>query len=215
MSAMKLASSSWGEIEFGCKAGCAPLWESPGRSWNRLGLVNMHETTVAYSLWHLTLDLRLSRKVTTLLSQLILGTRRLRAPWLSENWLYRPLILAHLVVYPRKPCTEGGRVPALRCRSSWHMIDSSLGEQLPFPLDSGPGRVQRRVVRKYLWSLYLFQDFPKTIQPIFKKENNCNKNIPWFKVFLREEPEFRWPDPILCENRSFVSLCAISGARRQ
>lgn len=66
---MELDTSSWGEIEFGAKAGRAPLWESQGKSCNRPGLVNMHKSIMTYSLG--TPELRLSRNVPILLSPFV------------------------------------------------------------------------------------------------------------------------------------------------
>lgn len=46
MSAVKLDTSSWGEIEFGSEAGRAPLWGCQGKSCNRPGSVNTQESSV-------------------------------------------------------------------------------------------------------------------------------------------------------------------------
>lgn len=80
------------------------------KSCNRSGSVNMLEGIVTCSSWYLTLVFQ-AFKVTTLLSQLIPAVSRLRAAWLCEDQSCRPPAPASLLLHPRKPCREGGRVP--------------------------------------------------------------------------------------------------------
>lgn len=125
------------------------------------GSVNVHKSIVTYSLWHPTLEVLGFQRKAPLCCP---GYIRFRALWFAEDQL--------VITYSYRLSPTASE--AMQRRWENPSFSMSMAPEGIFTLKAasvsslllcrGPGSMQRTAIRKYLWSLYLFWDLPKTMQ---------------------------------------------------